>query len=416
MITRAFLLLFLSGVGLTVQAAKYRLNVYAGHFDSLAIGIVDFKGKGSNGHTLRSALRPENIIADDLDLCGRFHVVHRATFDSASFANEGIDLYIDGEYLFSGNRVDIACFLKGVTVKEHFLSKKRSGDSSSIRLLAHKLANDIYEIIFADRGIFESHVLFVSTKGGGRNIAVMDYDGANRRSVTRNNSVNLFPAFADSTTMLWTTYLKGTPDIYSGSTADGHGSIFVSSSGIEVSPAVSSVDGSVAYASSAAGSLDIYICDGDGSNRMRLTFSRSVETAPCWSPNGYHLAFVSDLPGHPALFIMDVDGANQRRITYKSRYCDSPSWSPKGDRIAFTSMGENGKLDIWAVSPDGSDETRLTDFPGNNTYPTWSPNGSLIGFIAHVGGKSDFYVMRPDGSRVRRITTRGDVRMPDWGK
>jgi TolB protein len=413
MVKRAWLLLFITGVGFTVQAVKVNLNVYASSFDSIPIGIVDFKAPRSNEGLSRL---PWNIISNDFDLCGRFRVVNTPVFDSAAFAAEGVGIYVDGEYSVSGNAATLTCYLNDITVKEHLFSKEYKGNDTSISRLAHRFSNDVYKLLFAERGIFESRILFIATDASGKNVAIMDYDGGNRRLITNGKVLNLFPVFADSTTMLWTSYLKGKPDIYSCLIDDGKIRLFVASRGIQVSPAVSAIDGSVAFASSKNGSLDIYTCAYDRTGLRHLTVGGGVETAPCWSPNGYQIAYVSDRPGNPNIYIMDADGANQRRITYKSRYCDSPSWSPKGDRIAFTSMRDDGKLDIWAISPDGSNETPLTDLPGNHEYPTWSPDGSLIGFVSRINGKNDFYVMRPDGSRVRQITATGDVQMPDWGR
>jgi TolB protein len=413
MVKRARLLLCIAGFGFTVQAEKVKLNVFASRFDSIPIGIVDFKAPRSNEGPPRL---PWKIIANDFDLCGRFHVVNRPVFDSASFATEGVGIYIDGEYSVSGNVVTLTCYLNDIAVKERLYMKEYIGDVTSIDRLAHRFSNDVYELLFAEPGIFESRILFITTEAGGKNVAIMDYDGGNRLLITTGKTLNLFPVFADSATMLWTSYLRGKPDIYSGLIKDGKNRLFAASRGIQVSPAVSAIDGSVAFASSKNGSLDIYVCAYDRTGIRQLTVGGGVETAPCWSPNGYQIAYVSDRPGNPNIYIMDAEGANQRRITHKSRYCDSPAWSPNGNWIAFTSMRDDGKLDIWAVSPDGSNEMQLTDFPGHHEYPTWSPDGLLIGFITRSGGKSDFYIMRPDGSEVKQVTSSGNVMMPDWGR
>ena len=111
---------------------------------------------------------------------------------------------------------------------------------------------------------------------------------------------------------------------------------------------------------------------------------------------------------------MDADGANQRRLTFHGKYADSPAWSPRGDRIAYHSMSENGNFDIWMIGPDGSDPVQITSLAGSNEYPTWSPDGSLIAFVNTTGSRTDICVMKPNGSRVRRITSSGDAKMPDW--
>ena len=111
---------------------------------------------------------------------------------------------------------------------------------------------------------------------------------------------------------------------------------------------------------------------------------------------------------------MDADGANQRRLTQSQKYVDSPAWSPKGDKIAYMAMDENGKFNIFTITPDGSNVKQVTDLAGNNEYPTWSPDGTLIAFINSSGGRSDLYIIKPDGTHMRRITSSGDVKMPDW--
>jgi TolB protein len=404
------LLMVTSAAGV-LHADKINLQLFASRFDSIPIGVVEFKVRGKAEPL---ADQPWKIIANDFDLCGRFHVVKKAAFDSAAFAAEGVGIYVDGEYSVVGGSLTFTCFVNDVAAREHLYKKEYKGDVASVRRLAHVFSNELYELLYGDKGMFESRVLYVRSESGEKNVAIMDYDGGNARQITKGAVLNLFPVFADSATMLWTSFLKGKPDIYKGSVYDAKNKVFVASRGIQVSPAVSPVDGTVAYASSKDGSLDIYTCALDGSGTKQLTFGGGVETAPCWSPNGYQIAYTSDRAGNPQIFVMDADGSNQRRLTHKSRYCDSPVWSPAGDRIAFTSMADDGKLDIWIISPDGSNEMQLTSGPGHHEYPAWSRGGLLIGFISRSGTRSDFCIMKSDGSRVRQITTSGDVQMPDW--
>jgi TolB protein len=403
----------LSGTFFAVAAQKVSLEVYANRFDSIPIGIVDFKK--TKGDDLKEN-QPWRIIARDFDLCSRFHVINRKEFDSAAFAKAGLSLYIDGEYSVEGSSVAFTCYVNDVASKEHLLTKEYKGDIATLRTLAHRFSNELYEILFVDKGYFESHLLYVKKSGADKNIAVMDWDGANARLVTKGKILSLFPAWADSTSAFWVTYQRGKPDICRGSVFDGSNKVVIASKGVQSSPAVSAVDGTLVFASSKNGNLDIYSSDQNGGDIKQLTVSWAIETAPCWSPSGYQIAFTSDREGNPNIFVMDADGANQHRITFKGRYCDAPAWSPRGDKIAFNAMQENGKLDIWVISPDGTNEMQVTNLPGFNEYPTWSPDGRLIGFIHRTEGKSDFYVVKPDGSGVKQITTSGDVLMPDWGR
>jgi TolB protein len=57
---------------------------------------------------------------------------------------------------------------------------------------------------------------------------------------------------------------------------------------------------------------------------------------------------------------------------------------------------------------------QITANPGSNEYPTWSPDGSHIAFSCHVGVKTDIYAIKADGTHLRKITTSGNAKMPDW--
>lgn len=395
----------------SLYAEQFDLDVYATRFDSIPIGVVDFH---STNQFKLSTSEPWKIIAGDLDFCGKFNVVTLAKYDSASFINANVGIYIDGDYTVEGTSVVLQCYLRDATNQELIIGKKYKGEIKMMRGMSHRYSNEIVEMLFGDRGIFESRIVYVRARKNEKKIAVMDFDGYNPIVLTKNNVINLFPAFANAETILWTSYLKGYPDLYSGSIYSGNSKVFMSSKATESSPDVSPIDATIAYASSKKGNLDIYTCNPDASNVRQLTVHYGVDTSPSWSPNGYQLAFTSDRSGNPQIYIMDADGANQRRVTFESKYADSPAWSPKGDRVAYMAMNEYGKFDIWTVGPDGTGSTKVTTLRGNNEYPTWAPDGSLLAFVNSAGGRSNLYVIKADGSRLRQVTTTGDIKMPDW--
>jgi TolB protein len=395
-----------------VRAEKFDLDVYAGKFDSIPIGVVDFVS--TNEKVLHGPVLPWEVIAGDLDFCSKFTVVKQSTYDSAAFLAQNAGIYIDGDYTLDGTSVVLQCYLRDVLNKELIIGKKYKGDIKQLRRMAHRYSNEIVEMLFGDRGFFESRIVYVKAQKDKKSIALMDFDGYNPVVLTKNDVINLFPAFFDSADILWTSYLKGKPDIYKGSIYDGSFNSFLASKGTESSPDVSPIDGTIAYASSKKGNLDVYTCNPDASNVKQLTVHYGVDTSPSWSPNGYQIAFTSDRSGNPQIYVMDADGANQQRITFEGKYADSPAWSPKGDKIAYMAMDENGKFDLWTISPDGSNAAKITQLRGSNEYPTWSPDGVLIAFVNNTNGRGDLYVVKSDGSRLRKVTNTGDVKMPDW--
>ena len=56
------------------------------------------------------------------------------------------------------------------------------------------------------------------------------------------------------------------------------------------------------------------------------------------------------------------------------------------------------------MTADGRTRRRLTRDPAFDGYPSWSPDGRRIAFLRWHEGMADVYVMRADGTHVRRLT------------
>lgn len=399
-----------AGVGF---AARVSLESYASGFDSIPIAVVEFRPMSNS--PVMSKNHPWKIVADDLEFTGKFTVARLAKPDSAVFAERNIGIFVDGEYTVEGQSVVLDCYLHDAATMDLLMGKKYRSALRHVRNMAHRFTNVIVETLLGEQGPFESKILFVMDKGTVKNLAIMDFDGYAPKQLTSTSTVNVFPAFVDTTSVIWTGFNRGKPDIYRGSISTGKTNIFLYSRFIEASPAASPIDGRIAYASSRNGNLDIYVCNSDGTNRRQLTFGKGIDTSPCWSPNGYHIAFTSDRSGRPQIYVMDADGVNTRRVTFEGSYQDSPAWAPRGDRIAHSSL-DKGKFDIWVVKPDGTEAKQVTAMPGNNEYPTWSPDGSHIAFVSSRQGKNNIFCIRPDGSDLKQITRSGNAKMPDWSR
>ena len=163
---------------------------------------------------------------------------------------------------------------------------------------------------------------------------------------------------------------------------------------------------------------DIAIINADGTGVQVLTNGTGNYGFPSWSPDGRRLVIREGDTVSSRLAILDVAS---RQITYLTTSAISnenfPSWSPKGDRIAFTS-DRDGDFEIYSMRTDGTDVKRLTHTPGNDAHSAWSPDGLWIAFTSERGHfkdetalhpsqrqtYGDLYVMRADGTDVRRLT------------
>ncbi len=392
------------------NAEKINLSVYASNLDSLSIAMVPFTQKGP---TALKEDEPWKILANDLEFSGRFSVNKLSKIDSGELIRKNIPVYIDGSYSVGNGEVELEYSLRDASSSELFFGKKYSTTLKDLRSVSHRFADQLIEMLFNGHGIFESKILFVKDEGAKKNIWIMDWDGDRQHALTSNTTINIFPTFMDSSAFLFTSFLRGHPNIYK-STMTGKTTYLVPSRFTDTSPAYCAVLGKITFASSRDGNMEIYTCDQDGTNIKRLTNSKSIDAAPCFSPNGMQIAFTSDRAGQPQIYIMDADGTNVKKLTFGGTYQDSPAWSPKGDKIAFH-MAVNGQFEIFTCSLDGSNVFQVTNCPGNNEYASWAGDGEHIVFCSERGTKHDLYGIKSDGTRLKRLTNIGMAKMPDWG-
>ena len=162
---------------------------------------------------------------------------------------------------------------------------------------------------------------------------------------------------------------------------------------------------------------DVAVMRSDGTDLRILTDGSGNLGFPSWAPDGGQIVFRSSGHGQNGLRIVDVMSRTVRTVTEGAASDNLPAWSPKGDRIAFTRIGD-GDSDVYSIDPDGTHLKQLTTSPGNDGHSAWSPDGEWIAFTSARGGfkdeavlhaynsqpYGDLYVMRADGSDVRRLT------------
>lgn len=181
--------------------------------------------------------------------------------------------------------------------------------------------------------------------------------------------------------------------------SDGGGrSRLTSGRATDVAPAWSSDGRRIAFERDG----DIFKMRADGSRVRRLTRGSSYDTGPSWSPDGRWITFSRERNGNTDIHKMRSDGSNTQRLTRNPAVDFAPAWSPTGNRIAFASNRGDGTFRIHTVRPNGRGTRQVTE--RRSGEPSWSPDGSEIAFASAADGDPEIYVMRADGSRMRRLT------------
>ena len=133
---------------------------------------------------------------------------------------------------------------------------------------------------------------------------------------------------------------------------------------------------SIAFGSDRSGSPEIWMCDSEGLNPIRLTsFGGPRVGSPRWSPDGKQIAFDSHAKGYADIYVLSVEGGLPRRITSESSTDVLPSWSKDGRWIYFSS-NRSGNDQVWKVPVEGGDAVQVTKQGG--IEPFESPDGKFV--------------------------------------
>jgi hypothetical protein len=197
----------------------------------------------------------------------------------------------------------------------------------------------------------------------------------------------------------------------------GAGAIALGSRFLPSPPApypLSGANGLIAYDTNAV----IYVARPDGTAPRPLVDDLPGAASATWSPDGTKLAFWAE--GSPdALYVVDADGSNRIRVAGDLWIATNmrPAWSPDGRQIVFSTESGPDRNDerIFVVNADGSNMTELgpdhPEDPLRRLMPAWSPDGAWISFQgipdSLPADESQLYVIRPDGTGERKISTPG---------
>jgi len=155
----------------------------------------------------------------------------------------------------------------------------------------------------------------------------------------------------------------------------------------------------------------IYIVNAQGGTPRRLSPVPGRDVRPSFSPDGRHILFSyvsrpSDT-GVPAtdIMVMDADGTHRRVILpAHGTFNIEARYAPDGRHIVFMSSRDHGQH-LYVMKADGTDIRKITD-KARNGDPNWSPDGTRISFGSdrEGDGRLNIFTMKPDGSDVRQIT------------
>lgn len=87
--------------------------------------------------------------------------------------------------------------------------------------------------------------------------------------------------------------------------------------------------------------LEIFVCNGDGSNRRQVTHNGAANFCPYFHPDGKRIIFTSNMDDPKGrnfeLYLINVDGTGLERLTYNDSFDGFPMFNHDGSKLVFAS-------------------------------------------------------------------------------
>ncbi len=378
------------------------------------------------------AQRITQVVIDDLTGTGLFREIPPAAqigrisnFDApvefADWKAINAQALITGAVGLSGDKAQVRFRLWDVFAQSGLGEGLQfEGAAGSWRRLGHKVADAVYSRLTGEGGYFDSKVAFIAASGPKearrKQLAIMDYDGANPVMLTDGSALVLTPRLSPSAKqVLYTSYEQGAPKVMLMAAGGGTRTVIDDTSGMTFAPRFSPDGKRAVFSMSVGTGSDLFVTDLGGRGHTQLTRTSSIDTGPAFSPDGNSIVFESDRAGTQQIYIMPASGGDAKRISFGEGRYATPVWSPRGDMIAFTKI-DGGRFFIGVMHVDGSDEKLLT-----GSYldegPTWAPNGRVLMFFRETPGATGgptLYSVDITGRNLKKVPTAGFASDPSW--
>jgi Tol biopolymer transport system component len=156
-----------------------------------------------------------------------------------------------------------------------------------------------------------------------------------------------------------------------------------------------------------------YSMDRDGRNKKDLTegskeFAYGFTASPEGKRISYHKSY--------QIYLADADGSNARKIETGNSFNFAPTWSSDGEWVMFVS-GEHYNCHPYVVRRDGTGLKKIADrqgyrgvvefldvpdfHGGSSDVPIWSPDGQWVYYTAKFGDSIELMRTKLDGTPER---------------
>ena len=422
-----FLRVFLTVCGLLLSSAsvaQLEIQVTRGIDNPTSIAIAPFAWDGLGA-------APEDfaqIIDSDLARSGQFSPVSRR--DMLSLPTRAEDIFYRDWRAIAARYLVIGRVSKGVQLRVEFalydvergielFSSQVTGPEYEARMVAHRVADAIYEKLTGIQGAFATRLIYVSVTRNpeGKDfyrLTVADADGQRPIVLLEGRDPILAPSWSpDGKEVAYVSFESSRPAIYRQVLATGAREQLTNFRGLNNSPVWSPDGKSMALVLSKDGSPDIYLLDLESKQLTRLTRHYAIDTEPTWMPDGKSLLFTSDRGGRPQIYRYTLATGKVERVTFEGRYNARARVAEDGRNVALVHQ-RDGRFHVAVFDLITERMTVLTETSLDES-PSIAPNGSLVIYATKRGDRSVLGAVAVDGGVKFSLPARsGSVQEPAW--
>lgn len=254
-------------------------------------------------------------------------------------------------------------------------------------------------------------VVFRSNRGGAWNLWYQGLSGSDAKQLTTGPGPDSTPSVArDGTIAFLNERTRTVLLLYE--LATGQSRTILRDTAIFWGPAFSPDGAEVAYARGEPdGSWHLWTVTVAGGDARQLTSGKVPEIYARYAPDGREIFYSTWGPEPLSIGRVARKGGPARALEANATTSDSyADISPEGKWVVFART-ENKVSHVYVRLADGTGEARRV-VASAGTVPRWSPDGKWIAFSPDRGFGGGAFVVRPDGSGLKRVAERGG--WPVW--